>query len=264
MRSLPRSAERHLLLVLDGPDDAPVRVLERLTASAPRLTLLVTRRDLLGATRKPCIELRPLDESDAVTLFSERAAEARPDFRATDEDKALLREICRRLAGAPLAIELAAARVKLLALTALNERLEQRLAEPPADPDEAVRAAIEWSHELLSSDEQRLLAGLAVFEAGFTLEAAEAVCNARLDDLASLVEKAMVTQAGAPGEEPRFSLPAAIGQYADVRLNADGDASVLRDRHAEYFCALAEEERSAVERLAAEHENVRAVLRCGD
>jgi len=283
--------DRSALLVLDNFEhvlDAAGLVSE-LLRRAPRLRALVTSRSVLSLAGEheypvpplPLPELvgtpepASLGENEAVELFVTRARAARPDFRLTHGNADAVARICIELDGLPLALELAAARVKLLAPDAILARLAGRLdllttsgRDVPAR-QQTLRAAIDWSYRLLEPDEQLLFSRLAVFAGGFTVAAAEAVCDADLDSLTSLVDKSLVGDDGA-GAEPRFRLLETIREYARERLEASGDADELRRRHADHFLGLAEQGEQAfaggqdqeawLERLEREHDNVRAAL----
>ena len=215
-------------------------------------------------------------------LFIERAKAARPDFSVTDENAPAVAEICMRLDGLPLAIELAAARIKLLPPRAMLERLGSRLklvtggARDLPERQRTLRGTIEWSHTLLEEGERVLFARLAVFSGGRTLEAIEAICDAKgdlpvdtLDGVSSLLDKSLLRQEEGPEGEPRFVMLETIHEYARERLEASGEAEEVRRLHAEYFLALAEEaepeltgpdQLACLERLEAEHDNMRAAL----
>jgi predicted ATPase len=262
-------AHRRALLVLDNFEqlvDAAGDV-AALLAAAPGLTVIVTSRTPLHLSGEHEYPVDPLPEPEAVELFVERAQAIKPDFHANGDVTA----ICRRLDGLPLALELAAARVKVLAPDALLARLERRLplltggARDLPERQRTLSAVIEWSHDLLDEAERRLFARLGVFAGGFTIEAAEAICDATLDDLASLVDKSLVRAA-----DERFFLLETIREYAVERLEASGEADELRRRHAEWFHAFVSdldavlndpEQPQALAALAREHENVRAAIR---
>ncbi len=187
--------------------------------------------------------------SEAVQLFVERARSVRPDFRLTAANTAAVAAICRRLDGMPLAIELAAARVKLLPPAALLARLQHSLAlltggGPSVPPRQrTLRDTIAWSYDLLSAEEQALFRRLAVFAGGWTLEAAEAVCSLDgalnvFDGLASLVDQSLVVQHEVGGEA-RFTMLTTLQEFALERLAAAGERSALRARHAAYYRELA-------------------------
>jgi predicted ATPase len=223
---------RELLLLLDNLehviDVAPE--LAGLVEACPNLRLLVTSRELLRVRGEVEYEVLPLAEPDAVELFSDRAAM---------DPSAAIEELCRRLDNMPLALELAAARAKVLSpeqiLELLGRRLDLFKGGRDADPrQQTLRATIEWSHELLTQEDRRLFARLSVFS-GCTLEAASAVCEAELDGLQSLVEKSLVRHTN-----ERFWMLETIRGFALERLEEDWDAEEVRHRHAEFFLALAE------------------------
>jgi predicted ATPase len=289
---------RGLLLVLDnfeqvaqaGPDVA------RLVAACPQVKALVTSRVALSVRGEHEFAVPPLDIPDlghlpaledltryaAVTLFVQRARAVKPSFAVTPALAPVVAAICSRLDGIPLALELAAARIKILPPQALLARLGASLAlltNGPADLPErqqTMRRAIEWSYDLLDASQQRLFRGLAVFVDGWTLEAAEAVCGCNevpvatvLDELASLVSSSLVAQVEESDGEPRFRLLQLMREYGWEQLVAHGEASLLRSRHADYYRALAEKAAPELEgpnqrlwlaRLAQEHSNLRAAL----
>jgi predicted ATPase/class 3 adenylate cyclase len=252
--------EREMLLVLDN--------LEQVIEAAPELTtlveacanvrLLVTSRERLRVRGEIEYPVLPLADPDAVALF---CARARMD--PTEE----IHAVCRRLDNLPLAIELAAARSDILTPAQLIDRLSGRLdllrGGRDADPrQQTLRATVEWSHELLSADEQRLFAQLAVFAGGCTLEAAETVVDADLDALQSLVARSLLRHTGG-----RFWMLETIREFAIERIEGSGEADGLRRRHAGYFLALAEEAEPHAEsdavwirRLEAELDNFRAAM----
>ena len=260
--------DKRLLLVLDNFEhllDAALRVAETLGA-CPRLTVLVTSREPLHVDGEWEIAVDPLRDREAVELFMQRATAVRSDFAANGE----VVEICRRLDCLPLAIELAAARVKVLALPALLERLEQRLpllaggSRSAPERQRTLRATIAWSHDLLTPAEQDLFARLAVFAGGCTLDAAEEICGADVDAIASLVDKSLLRRTG-----DRYWMLETIREYAAERLDELADVHSLRDRHAFWYIELGErarpelrarEARTWLERLDAEHANLRAAL----
>src|SRR5262249_9536118 len=209
-----------------------------------------------------------LGEQDSVALFAERAQAVRPDFRLNG-DRSVVAEICRRVDGLPLAIELAAARVKILSPQALLARLDERLAVLTTGARDVplrlrtLRDAIAWSHDLLGEEEQETFGALAVFAGSFTLEAAEEVCDAELDTVASLVENSLLRQAA-----DRLRMLETIREYALEQLQASARREDLLRRHAEYFLAFAEhgdrQDPKAlvplIDRLDAEQANLRAAL----
>ena len=256
------------LLLVDNVEQvlgcAPL--LGELVAAAGGLKLLATSREPLRLTAEQQYPVPPLPDSDAVALFHERARAVRPDFAANGA----VTEICRRLDGLPLAIELAAARVKLLAPDALLERLEQTLplltggARDLPERQRTLRATIEWSYDLLEPHEQDLMARLSVFAGGWTLAAAEAVCNCDLDTLGSLIDKSLVREL-----KSRFSMLETIREYARERLAEQDPAEEIRRRHAAYFLTAAEEladegwsvyESADIDWFTAELDNLRTAL----
>ena len=260
--------DQRLLLVLDNFEhllEAAAGVAETI-GSCPHLTVLVTSREPLHVDGEWEVAVDPLRERDAVDLFVQRALAVSSDFAANGE----VAEICRRLDCLPLAIELAAARVKALSPSVLLERLEQRLpllaggSRSAPERQRTLRATIAWSHDLLTAAEQDLFARLAVFAGGCTLEAAEEICGADVDAIASLVDKSLLRRTG-----DRYWMLETIREFASEQLDQLADAGVLRDRHAGFYVALGERARPELrargarewlDRLDAEHANVRASL----
>jgi predicted ATPase/class 3 adenylate cyclase len=260
--------DKRLLLLLDNFEhllDAARGVAETI-AACPNLTVLVTSREPLHVGGEWEVAVEPLREREAVDLFQQRALAVSSDVSANGE----VAEICRRLDCLPLAIELAAARVKALSLPVLLERLEQRLpllaggSRSAPERQRTLRATIAWSHDLLTPAEQELFARLAVFPGGSTLEAAEAICGADIDAITSLVDKSLLRRTG-----DRYWMLETIREFAAERLDGLADASALRDRHAAWYVALGEraypelrsrDARMWLDRLEAEHANVRAAL----
>jgi predicted ATPase/class 3 adenylate cyclase len=262
--------DRELLLVLDNLEhllDAAPQISE-LVLKAPSVKAIVSSRAPLRVSGEREYPVPELDAQDAVALFSERAQAIKPDFHLNGDAPAVA-EICRRLDGLPLAIELAAARAKVLSPTALLERLDQRLpvltggGRDVPDRQRTLRNTIGWSYELLDETEQTLFSRLAVFVGGFTLEAAEQVCDADLDTLTSLVEKSLIRQG-----EDRFRMLETIREFAVDSLTQREELEEIRRRHLDFFLALAEREGSRTEpeaparlgRLEDEHDNLRAAL----
>jgi predicted ATPase/class 3 adenylate cyclase len=259
--------DTRLLLLLDNFEQlvAAAADLAPLLSRCRNLSLLVTSREPLHLAGEHEYAVDPLQRAEAIELFMTRAPAANREVVATAE----LAAICERLDDLPLAIELAAARLKLLSPAALLERLEQRLpllsggARDVPDRQRTLRATIEWSHELLTSDEQRLFARLAAFRGGCTLAAAEAVADAELDTLGSLVDKSLVRVRG-----DRFWMLETIREFALERLGASSEGEELRRRHAQFFLALAEEAEPhlggdstvGLRLLDPEHDNMRAAL----
>ncbi|WP_170130935.1 ATP-binding protein [Deinococcus yavapaiensis] len=247
-------APRQLLLVLDNFEHvlAAAPDVSRLTAVAPGLTVLATSRERLKLYGEHEFPVSPLGlpsaedpVGEAVRLFFERARAVRPDFTLTDAVRPAVEELCRRLDGLPLAIELAAARIRMWSVPALLARMDQRLTlltEGPSDlpsRQRTLRAAIEWSHALLAEDEQRLFARLGVFVGDFTLEAAEAVGGGDvnvLSALTSLVDKSLVQSVHDPLES-RFLLLESLRAFALERLDASADAHRVRAAHRAFYQA---------------------------
>lgn len=307
-------ASQQILLVLDNFEhvmDAALLVGELLNVTA-QLKIMVTSRSLLRLSAEHEFKVLPLTLPDrshlppydrleyypAVRLLVERAQTVRPGFRITPANAAAVAEICHRLDGLPLAIELAAARCKLFSPAALLERLSSPftvLTGGPRDlPDrqQNLQATIEWSYNLLASPEQKLLARLAVFSGGCTFEAVEVVCGedanptpavshatpaaklgsqiaSVLDSIALLLDQSLLQQFEDNDNEPRFLLLETIRQYALARLEANREVQVMQQRHAAYYLALAELANSMLQgptqgtwlvQLEVEHDNLRAAL----
>ena len=267
-----RIGERRTHVVCDNLEQllpAVARPLAELAAAAPALRLVATSREPLRIQGEAELDLPPLVRDEAVALFCERARAVRPDVAGT----AAVAELCDRLDRLPLAIELAAARTKLLAPEALLERLGDRLdaLKGSRDAEErhaTLRATIAWSHDLLAADEQQLFARLGAFRGGCTLEATETVCEADLDTLASLLDKSLLRRrTGLLGEE-RYWMLETIRDFALEQLEAAGETDVLRRRHAGYFLALGEtanltaesEGPPRAEIVRAEQDNFRAAI----
>jgi len=268
--------DRELLLVFDNCEQiigACAELARTLLVRAPRLRILTTSREPLGVAGEHVWPLPPIAPHEAVQLFAERAAAVDPAFAMNDENRAAVAEICARLDGIPLAIELAAARIRVLTPAQIAAKLEDRFAILTAGARATVprhrtlRAAIDWSFALLSEREQTLLAQLSVFAGSFSLEAAEAVCGADLDLLTGLVDKSLVATSRSRSAV-RYRLLDTIRHYAAERLAERGETEVLRRKHALAFVEIA---RKAVvdpmdavlaqlASLDAEHDNVRAAL----
>ncbi|MBA2313003.1 MAG: tetratricopeptide repeat protein [Actinobacteria bacterium] len=288
-------AGKEMVVILDNFEQVIEAASEvsPLLASAPGLKLVVTTREPLRVRGERELAVPPLalpsrdDESDvevvgasaAVALFMERARAVKATFELTSDNASSVAEICQRLDGLPLAIELAAARIKVMPPSSLLDRLDQSLkvltggARDASSRQRTLRGAIEWSYWLLSQDEQRLFRGLGVFVGGWGLEAAEAVCDRGdleldvLDGLGSLVDKSLVRAVA--GEDERFSMLETIREYAAERLEGSGEDGEIRRAHAEYFRGMAEEaephlvgedQKEWFDRLDREHDNLRASL----
>jgi predicted ATPase/DNA-binding SARP family transcriptional activator len=260
--------DRRTLVVLDNMEQllAAAPDVARLLAEAPALIVVATSRAALRITGEHERALDPLDGAAAAELFAQRAVAVKPDFEST----AAVDAICARLDGLPLAIELAAARTRVLTADALLGRLERRLpllvggARDLPERQQTLEAAIDWSYDLLSIEDQQVFARLAVFAGRFDLESAEAICDATVTTLESLADNSLV-RAGAG----RFWLLATIREYAAERLVESGEEEDLRNRHADHFVAVAEESEAALrgpeqgvwlERLELDLDNVRAAL----
>lgn len=226
-------------------------------------------------------DLNSLSRFEAVALFVDRARAALPSFQVTEENAPAVAQICARLDGLPLAIELAASRINVLSPQAILSRLGSRLdllADPRTQPvrHRTLRGTMDWSYDLLGKPERRLFARLSVFAGGADLDAAQAVCNPdgdlempTIDGLASLVDKGLVRRADTADGEPRFGMLETIREYARERLDADWDTDETRRRHAERFLGLAltserditSEDHAGLPRLDMEHDNIQASLR---
>jgi predicted ATPase/transcriptional regulator with XRE-family HTH domain len=287
---------KQLLLVLDNCERilAAAPDITTLLAACPGLSVLATSREPLHVRGErefpvpplplpattPLLELGQFASAPAIALFVERAEESQPEFTMTTENMAAVAAICRRLDGLPLAIELAAARVKVLPPQALLVRLEHRLPlltgggrDLPAR-QRTMRDAIAWSYDLLSPDEQALFRRLAVFAGGFTLASAEAVAAADgrlavLDGLVALVEQSLVRQMPGAGAEPRYQMLETVREFGLERLVSSGDADDARQRHAEHFLRVSADlmqastilmDHASLTRVVAEHDNVRLAL----
>ncbi len=285
---------KQLLLILDNVEHLTDArdVVAHLLDGCRELRVLVTSRIPLHLSREheyPVPPMRTPDVADlpalddlaqleSVALFTQQARTVRPGFSLTAENAAAVAEICSRLDGLPLAIELAAARIKLFPPQALLHRLSRRLTlltggarDRPAK-QQTLRGAIDWSYSLLTQEEQLLFARLSVFSGGWTLEAAEDVCDTDgtltvLEAMASLVDKSLVRQEGE--DERRFSMLETIREYALERLDASTEADQIRDCHAAYYLRLAEDAEPSLqgkhadewmERLEADRDNLRAAL----
>ncbi|HEU4911565.1 MAG TPA: tetratricopeptide repeat protein [Actinomycetes bacterium] len=260
--------DKSMLLLLDNFEHlmGATADLHSLMATCPKVVLLVTSRETLRLPGEQAYPVPPLRGDEAVELFAARARAADPHF-VPGPTLVLLTERLDRL---PLAIELAAARVRVLTMDQLVDRLDRRLdllkAGRGADPrQQTLRATIEWSHDLLDDEERRLFARLGVFSGGCTLESAERVCDADLDVLESLVDKSLVRVR----DGDRFWMLETIREYAVERLRDSAELAELRRRHAEHFLALGEEAAPHLrgsaaarwlDRLDDEHDNVRAAL----
>jgi predicted ATPase/DNA-binding SARP family transcriptional activator len=259
--------------LLDG-----LPVVAELIAAARSLTILATSREPLHLAGERVFVVPPLSGDDAVRLFVERASAVKPDFQLSQANEVAVRELCRRLDDLPLTIELAAARIPLFTVQGLLERLDQRFSLLTAGPrdlprrQQTLRAAIDWSHDLLPDEQRTLLARLSLFGGGWTLEAAETVCDDLdvVDGIASLVDKSLV-QLAHSDQDPRFTMLETIRGYAQEQLAARPDAEQedVRDNHLLWATGLAEraapqlrgdDQRVWLERLHVELDNFRAAF----
>jgi predicted ATPase len=252
--------DKNLLLVLDNFEQlvSAAPVVADLLAAAPQLKIITSSRMPLQLHGEREYPVPPMDlpktgelsidrllGSESVNLFVERARASNPNFALTSDNAFVIAEICRRLDGLPLALELAAARIKLLPPQAILSRLDDRLklltggARDLPSRHQTLRRTLEWSYSLLNNEEKSLYARLSVFVGGFTLEAAETICNAEgnfdiLEGLTSLVNNSLLRQEEIDGE-PRFSMLETIRAYALECLDVSGETESLRAAHAHYF-----------------------------
>jgi non-specific serine/threonine protein kinase len=289
---------RQMLLVLDNCEhllDACATLVEALLRGCPQVTVLATSREPLGLAgetiwRVPSLALpdvnhllspEDLARVEAVRLFVERALAAHPHFVLTDHNAPLVAQVCRRMDGIPLAIELAAARLRGLSIEDLTARLDQRFrlltggSRTALPRQQTLQATVDWSYGLLSAPEQTLFNRLAVFAGGFTLEAAEAVCAGEpvpaeevLDLVLRLVDKSLVTLEGESAGRTPYGLLETLRQYGRERLVARGEAEALYARHFTYYRDVAEQviqmipegQQAVADRFEGEQENLRQTL----
>ena len=288
--------ERHVLLVLDNFEQvtAAGASVASLLATTSNLRILVSSRSALRVSgeqeypvpplglpdpfRLPSLE--QLSQYESVALFIERARAVKPDFAVTNDNAPAVAEICVRLDGLPLAIELVAARIRIFSPQAMLGRLENRLGLAAAggrdlpERQQTLRGAIAWSHDMLEEQDRAMFAGLSVFVGGATLEAVERVCGEEvggdaLDALTSLLEKSLVRQREGVDGEPRFRMLQTIREFAMEQAVESGRWAALRERHAALFRELSEtlasrvmssEKRQWLDRLEEEHDNLRAAI----
>lgn len=285
---------RNILLVLDNFEQvvAAAPLLVELLAACSQLYILVTSREglhvrgereypvpplaLPSLTKLPPLEA--LTQNPAVELFLQRAQAVKPDFKITNETAPAIVEICYRLDGLPLAIELAAARVRLMPPREILTRLEHRLqfltggARDLPGRQQTLRNAIAWSYDLLNENEQELFRRLSVFVGGCTLAAAEAVAGNNplvLDQIDSLLDKSLLRQGKSANDEPRFVMLELLREFGLEQLEASGEQETIRERHANCFLSLAGQAEARLEsteqvewlnRMEQEHDNLRAAL----
>jgi predicted ATPase/class 3 adenylate cyclase len=293
--------DKRMLVILDNCEHlvaACAEAAETLLRNAPTVTLIATSREALGVPGESLFRVPPLAvpagdagltvvQYDSARLFAERATAVMPGFQVTEDNAAAIAEICRRLDGIPLAIELAAARTAILSPQEIARRLDDRFrlltggSRTALPRQQTLHALIAWSHDLLGPEEQILFRRLAVFAGGFTLEACEAVCTAEtaagrleatdiLDSLAGLVAKSLVL--ADEGATTRYRLLETIRAYAREELAASGEDGALGERHLDWYlnlCRGAEPElvgahqREWFDRIAADHDNLRAAMAWG-
>jgi predicted ATPase/class 3 adenylate cyclase/DNA-binding CsgD family transcriptional regulator len=272
--------DRQMLVVLDNCEhllDASADLVVAVLSGAARLTVFATSREAIGVAgevswRVPSLSL----DGEAIELFADRARHARPDFVVGDDNAATVGEICARLDGVPLAIELAAARVRSLSLAEIWDSLHDRFrlltggAHTAVRRQQTLRASVDWSHALLTGPERVLFRRLAVFLGGFDLDAAQAVAGGGeverfqvLDQLSLLVDKSLVV-ADDSGGRTRYRLLETVRQYALEKLGESGEADAVRSRHRDYYTSLAALRRAGREQLIEQAEieidNLRAAF----
>ena len=247
--------DRQTLIVLDNCEhllDATSALTAELLAACPGLQILATSREPTGVHGEVTFQVPSLSLADeAIELFADRARRVRPEFAVTDDNATTVTEICRRLDGMPLAIELAAARVRALSLDEIVGSLHDRFrlltggARTAVRRQQTLRASVDWSHALLTETERILFRRLAVFLGGFDLDAAQAVAGDAeveryqiLDQLALLVDKSLVVAENASGRT-RYRLLETVRQYAQEKLGESGEAEAVRTRHRDHYTAMA-------------------------
>ncbi|MFG2838397.1 BTAD domain-containing putative transcriptional regulator [Streptomyces zaomyceticus] len=272
-------ARRPFLLVLDNCEhviDAAAALAETLLTACPELRILATSREPLGVPGESVRPLEPLPPDPAHRLFAERARAVRPDVDLTRDGGAAVDEICRRLDGLPLAIELAAARLRLLTPRQIADRLDDRFrlltsgSRTVLPRQQTLRAVVDWSWDLLEPDERTLLRQVSVFAGGWDLAAAEALSPRAADALGALVDKSLVVATPTEGGEMRYRLLETIHEYAVERAAEDpGTLAAAEAAHTAHFAALAEtaepklrsaEQLPWIERIERDLDNIRAAL----
>ena len=288
--------EKRMLVVFDNCEhlvDACAQLADRILRTAPSVRMIASSREALNIPGEVTYLIPPLEvpesdpppsldsacEVEAVRLFVDRAAAALPSFRASDENIASIVRICRQLDGIPLAIELAAAKIKVLSVEQIAERLGDRYrfltggSRTSLERHQTLRAAIDWSYNLLSQEEQSLFLRLSIFSGGWSLEAAEAVCGGEeaqdvLDLLEQLINKSLILVEQAHGEF-RYQMLETIRQYASEKLVQQKEDQAQHDRHLDHFLGLAEEaaphlfrdeQLEWLDRLDLDRENLRGAL----
>ena len=292
--------DKQLLLLLDNFEQVASAALQvtDLLAACPKLNVIVTSRVVLHVRGEQEFPVPPLavpepthlpdlvalSRHEAVALFILRAQAVRPEFRLSTTNAPAIAEICARLDGLPLAIELAAARIKLFPPQALLARLGQRLAGLTSGPRDAsarqqtLGNTLDWSYDLLTTQEQQLFRRLSVFVSGCTLEAVEAICAALgqdngagqvLEGVSSLLDKSLLQRSELQEVDPHLVMLETIREYGMAALEVSGEMEITRQVHAEFYLRLAEEAEPELkgaqsvlrlERLKREHDNLRAVM----
>jgi predicted ATPase len=290
---------KQVLLILDNCEhlvEATAQLTDSLLSACPKIQILASSREALGIPGEKIYRVPPLSIPDthhipametlggyeSVQLFIERARAVMPAFKLNDENAPAVAQVCQRLDGIPLALELAAARVALLKVEQIADRLDDAFrlltgsSRTALPRQQTLRATIDWSFNLLSGPERCLLRRLTVFAGGWTLEAAEAICAdvqvsaaEILDLLAALVNKSLVMAEREAGQEARYRLLETIRQYGREKLSESGEAGTIRDQQLAFFLALAQraepevqgaDQKAWFERLESEHDNLRAAL----
>jgi len=281
---ITRLQRQRVLIILDNCEHlvtACATLADVLLRACPDLRILATSREALDVSGEVSHGVRSLEQSEAAQLFVDRAGLARSDFALNETNESAVAEICRRLDGIPLAIELAAARVRMMSPGEILDRLSDRFrlltlgGRTAPSRHQTLQATLEWSYRLLSESEQILFNRLSVFAGGFTLEAAEAVCagdgltrDQILDLLAALVDKSLVVAGEDSRGRSRYTLLETLREYARERLEKSGERET-RMRHATYFFGIAvetepllrgPEQATILRQLEDEHDNLRAAL----
>ncbi|RDH75942.1 LuxR family transcriptional regulator [Mycolicibacterium moriokaense] len=276
--------DSRLLMVLDNCEhllDPCATLVETLLAACPGLVLLTTSREPIGVAGETTWRIPSLSlDVDAIELFADRARKVRPDFRVTEDNLTAVTEICHRLDGMPLAIELAAARMRALSVDDIVDSLHDRFrlltggARTAVRRQQTLRASVDWSHALLTEPERVLFRRLAVFMGGFDLDAAEAVCGDEhieryqvLDQLTLLVDKSLVVAESVSGPT-RYRFLETVRQYGLEKLGESGDAATVRTRHRDYYLHIAvaldrpdhADHERRLEQAAIEIDNLRAAF----
>jgi predicted ATPase/DNA-binding CsgD family transcriptional regulator len=278
--------DRRLLVCLDNCEhllEASAELADALLRACSQVSVLVTSREPLGVAGEIVWRVPSLVENEAVSLFAERAAQVRPGFAIDDRTEAAVRMVCRRLDGIPLAVELAAAWLRVLTPAQVGAALDDRFrlltggAHGVVARQQTLAASVEWSHDLLDGPERMVFRQLAVFSGGFTVDAARVVCTGPggeddvLLTLGRLVDKSLVL-VEQTDHQARYRLLETIRHYAQDRLRDAGEGAAARDRHLDYFLALAETAETELEhadqdawlaRLESENDNLRSALEWG-